>query len=331
MKEGTRSRPMTLLSTILMISLFLLMSVKVHASGGSSLSISGTIVNSQGVLTLVGQAAEGRTFKELYVDNKYEKALSGSSFTYKLDLKKLDPGMHTAYAELDDGSKVDLGRRFPVHIYDIPEIATTEFKTYGTYLLYTPNHTGLNGGLFCLSVKAKGASSWSSIPPKSGVSGYNTLKLTGLKPNTTYQVRAFYSKDLGEGWSYTGDATGSYSKIVTIKTGPKAKPPVKSIKISGAKVKKVKILGKWYKGKWYKSYYVYETTFKVTVTMKKKPGCAGIYIGKKLVKGNKKKYTAKFTESGKMKGKKVKVSVYTYGNKSYGACSPSVVKKVKVN
>ena len=64
--------------------------------------------------------------------------------------------------------------------------------------------------------------------------------------------------------------------------------------------------------------------------MKKKPGVAGIYIGSKHVKGNKKTYTAKFTLSGKKKGKKVKVSVYSYMNPTYGGWSGKIFKKVKV-
>ena len=65
------------------------------------------------------------------------------------------------------------------------------------------------------------------------------------------------------------------------------------------------------------------------------PGAAGKrknkWISTKLpVKGNKKKYTADFTVTGKQKGKKLKVAVCTYQNPVYKGYSPAYKKKVKV-
>ena len=85
-------------------------------------------------------------------------------------------------------------------------------------------------------------------------------------------------------------------------------------------------------GKWvpYKESYVWTTTYEVTVKLKKKPGTTGIYIGDKKVKGNKKTYTATFTDSGKLKGKKITIGICTYNEAKLGAYGPTVKKKVKV-
>ena len=48
------------------------------------------------------------------------------------------------------------------------------------------------------------------------------------------------------------------------------------------------------------------------------------------IKGNKKKYTLKITQSGKLKGQKTKFSICSYNSASVGALSPSVTKTVKI-
>ena len=53
-------------------------------------------------------------------------------------------------------------------------------------------------------------------------------------------------------------------------------------------------------------------------------------IGDKKIKGNKKTYTATFTDSGKLKGKKIKVDVCSYNDAKVGGYSPVFSKKVKV-
>ena len=123
-----------------------------------------------------------------------------------------------------------------------------------------------------------------------------------------------------------------------MKTGPKAKPPIKSITISKAVTKK-----HWVKPKYegFKlvadGFWVTDTTYTVTIKMKKKPGVAGIYVHAssnsplyKYIKGNKKVYKCTFTVGGKAIGKKSTVQVYTKGNKTYGCYSPISKKKVKI-
>ena len=139
---------------------------------------------------------------------------------------------------------------------------------------------------------------------------------------------------------------GPVSGAVSFKTGYKY-TPVKSIKAKKLKqyCKKIKVkklskkiywsngyagYGPYRKVLGTKTYKYWYTKVKVTVKMSKTPGVAGIYIGSKHVAGNKKTYTAKFTLSGKKKGKKIKVSVYSYMNRTYGGWSARTLKKVKV-
>ena len=155
-----------------------------------------------------------------------------------------------------------------------------------------------------------------------------------IAANRTYQVRVFYAKSApysgSSDWMY-----GPFSNTVTIKTGKATKPAIKSVTVKAIKVKKVKLIqhAHWdISGKWipYKESYTWTTKYKVTVKLKKKPGTTGIIIGDKKIKGNKKTYSATFTDSGKLKGKKIKVGICTYNDAALGAYGPSVTKKVKV-
>ena len=80
----------------------------------------------------------------------------------------------------------------------------------------------------------------------------------------------------------------------------------------------------------YETIKAWKTTYRVTVNLKRKPGAAGIYIDGKKLKGNKKTYSAKMETSGKMKGKKLKVKVYSYQSNQYHGYSQKVSKKVTV-
>ena len=91
--------------------------------------------------------------------------------------------------------------------------------------------------------------------------------------------------------------TGTPSNIVTMKTGSKVKPAVKSIKI--VQRKKVTVKG-WWRRNWNGRYYVGSTwippytytKYKVKVTLKKKvPKIGGMWVASNWVKGSKKSYT----------------------------------------
>ncbi len=75
---------------------------------------------------------------------------------------------------------------------------------------------------------------------------------------------------------------------------------------------------------------VYTSYVTFTVKLKSAPGTKGIVIASDKAKGNKKTYTLKTTYSGKMKGKTVKVGIYSYNDNNVGAFSPTTTKKVKI-
>lgn len=157
---------------------------------------------------------------------------------------------------------------------------------------------------------------------------------TKIAANRTYKARVQYRKPT----MYNGDETaveGPYSNEVKIKTGKAAKPAVKSITAKATKVKKTTLITKAHwdiYGKWhpYSEQKIWTTTYKVTVKLKKKPGTKGIYIGDVKCKGNKLKYTATFTDSGKLKGKKIKFGICTYNDDKLGAYGKAYKKKVKI-
>ena len=306
---------------------------------GSSLGISLDIKT--GILKVTGVTnLPGRTFDKLYVDGQQETdSFTRNYFSYNLDTKKYSIGSHSLKAILSDGNTVNYPYQIPTYIYAKPSIKAGQMRTWNNYFTFKAGLVPAKYDGIVISFRPKGGKAWTSGDPRKAsgwACSYETCKFTGLKANTVYEVRAFYTKNLdGKNYSPLGLGTNTaYSNTIIIKTGPAAKPPVKSIKITKAKIKKSKLKGKWYwdngKLKYLKARTVYKTSFKVTVTMKKKPGVKGIFIGDKKIKGNKKKYTAQFTVDGKMKGKKVNVSVRTYGNDSYGQLSPIYAKKVKV-
>ena len=161
-------------------------------------------------------------------------------------------------------------------------------------------------------------------------SNYNyCLKLKGLKANTQYKYRAYVTEN-----GYKSD----YNQQ-TFYTAHKAKPSIKSIKVS--KVKSKKIPSRWVSGyydvsgHWRSGYYTKpytQTTYKLTVTLKKNPpkgASTYVVINDKFFRAKGKKYTLTDSYIGK-RGKKVKVSVRFGRDKGYGGLGNAVSKKVKV-
>ncbi len=157
---------------------------------------------------------------------------------------------------------------------------------------------------------------------------------TKIQANTLYHARVRYGKET----IYNGSRQymwGPWSNTVDIKTGKSSKPAVASIRIKAKKTKKTGLITKAHwdvYGKWhpYSKDYIWTTTYTVTVKLKKKPGAAGIRIGDKKVRGNKTTYTATFTDSGKLKGKKIRIGVCTYNDAQVGGYGKVYKKKVKV-
>lgn len=155
------------------------------------------------------------------------------------------------------------------------------------------------------------------------------LKLKGLKANTKYKYRAYMTEN-----GYKSD----YNQQ-TFYTAHKAKPSIKSIKVS--KIKTVKYPREWHGGyydgggNWHSGYYTpaYTMThYKLTVTLKKNPPkgtSTYVVINDQFVMGKGKKYTVTGKYKGKP-GKKIKVYVRFGRNKGYGGLGKAVSKKVTV-
>lgn len=189
----------------------------------------------------------------------------------------------------------------------------------------------LNGSKVHLQRNKSGT--WTTV--KDFSTGTKTLKITGLKPKSTYQYRFIGYVPASGG---NAELTGAPSKTFTIKTGVKTAPSVKSISTSGAKtshVKRVYHPGHWSGSHWFKGYYTggYDmTTFKVKVTLNKKiAGTAGLKISDKYVKGTGTTFTASISMKGKHKGKYRKFTISSYRDSTYGGTSKSVTKSAKIN
>lgn len=305
-------------------------------------SINVKTYKSSGNAYITGKAT-GDTFYDIYVDGNrvYAGISDKASFAYTLDMKNYDVGFHTISAELKNHDVQAVYKyAVPTYIYSKPSIKRSNFTTGSKYFVFYNSGNSYSKDSSCsvyLDYKKKGGKKWkNNYGP---VANYNSGKKSGLKPNTWYYVRAHYGKKVsynGKTYFFTGKETGKKSGNVKIKTGKKKKPPVKSITITKAKeFSKTYSYTTWiYIGGYgYPTYHTYTqwyTSFKVTVKMKKKPGAKGIYIGNVRCKGNKKKYTADFTVTGKQKGKRLKVAVCTYQSPIFMAYSPSYTKKVKV-
>ena len=214
--------------------------------------------------------------------------------------------------------------------------ATNYIKAIGrNYIeISTANLSALGEGVESVGVfyKKKSASEWKQS---------ESFKITGLSSNTEYQVRLNYSK--------TVDINGQkklcsspYTNALTLKTYLAAtpKPVIKSVKITGAKVKTRTTDGYWSQdslGNWHwnkpTSYKV--TECKVTVKIKKKvPGAIGYFVsinGGKAKFGNKTTFTYKTVVKGSSIGKKVTAKVAAFNQSDgTGMTSWSAGKSAKI-
>ena len=303
----------------------------------------GTYINiktdASGIATVTGETTTSKTFTGVRIDSSItlseDTSAGKKKFEFTFDTKKYDIGFHSIQANLSDGSicKYPFASAFVSKIYAKPALKANWFETWkDCFVMTSGNYDSAKYGDIYIDYRKKGGS-WQT---QYGPWGPNSQgKIAKLSPNTTYEVRAYYAKKMDSGYYLLGQP----SSTVTIKTGPKSAPAIKSVKISKAKVKKVWVkpildaFGFVVK----KGFWTYETTYKVTIKFKKKPGVAGIevYAGgvtlPKYIKGNKKTYTTTFTVGGKAKGKKTTFKICTKGNAAYGAWSPyATKKKVKI-
>ena len=319
-------------------------------------------VDNTGIATLnAHMGISGVIFTDLYVDDEWVKAINRADIENEtFDMKDFPVGLHTVSLNLSGGGydgKSLAYLRVPTGIYAKPTLRQADFYTGVNYFNYYDDRNSYDYDPECevyLDFR-KGNGGWSN--GYGPISCGESVQKTGLSAASTYSVRTYFGKAVEyyppqliddavepppEEYYITGNPTGT----VSFKTGY-AKTPVKSIKVKKKKqyCKKIKVRrlssqiyyrygyagwGYYRKVLGTKTYKYWYTKVKVTVKMKRAPGVAGIYIGSKKVNGNKKKYTAKFTLSGKKKGKKIKVSVYSFMSPVYGGWSGKTLKKVKV-
>ena len=298
-------------------------------------------INSTGIATVTGSTGGSATFTRLWLDKTRSiMSLSGKSFKVTFDTKKYDIGWHELSAELSDGTEIVFPKFFPTAIYDKPVLKASYFETFGKQMVFKcPNYNNYKYKYY-LYVK-KSSQSWSQAKVYGPFSPVTKTRIIKLTPGTKYNVRAYYLAETKLNGINQVFASLKPSATVTVKTGPKKKPAIKSIKISKAKVKKIKVKGKYYWDngtlKYLKGFTTYETTYKVTIKFKKKQKIAGleVYAGgvtlPKFIKGSKKTYTTTFTVGGKAKGKKTLFKIKAKTNKTYAAWSPTYKsKKIRI-
>jgi len=327
-------------------------------------------VNSKGIATLTAYVdMQDVYFTDLYVDDEYVTNVNVNRKTNvekKIDMKKFPVGYHTVKlflgSDVEEMEEVVDGLYLfkpsvPTYIYKKPSLKLSNFSTRWNYFTYSDNYNYYDYDSDCsvyLDYKKKGKKWKTGYGP---ISSGSTVKRGKLSSASKYIVRTYYAKKVKYTPPKSLNAEKNPATVTKVFKGPKSKSigfktaykktPVKSIK-----AKKIKQWCKKYKVRrlsskiywrngyagwgWYrkvlgtKTYKFWYTKVRITVKMKKKPGIAGVYIGEKKVKGNKKTYAANFTLSGKKKGKKIKVSVYSYMSGTYGGLSGKVLKKVKV-
>lgn len=235
-----------------------------------------------------------------------------------------------AYAVENDGSKVQLqAQSLNVEtnaISAVPSNNLSNYEVYSTYIRYTVGTDYyLVSNELCMAIRPAGGQ-WTYWR---GMTYLQTYTFDGLAQNTVYEAKLYYR-------SKYRAVYGPDSPSVFFKTGPNALPKVKSVKVQAVKYKRHKEhLVSPYDGYVYRTrfniYYTFK--YKITVTMKKKPGTPYLYVNGKRFKGNKKKYTfttGKQLTYYKPKGKKFTVYVYTGLDPTYGGYSLLYSKKVKV-
>ena len=291
--------------------------------------------------------------------------LYGTSFNETVDMKDYAIGYHTIYVTIDDTTTaaetdyVDYVTYVPTYIYKKISNSVNWYQTGKKYVAcyyggdYSSTYYSHSGEYLdvLIDYKKVGAKKWSSkVYGPIGTSSYSLKKKTGLKPNTKYYVRMMLGKKCsynGKTVWITGRLVSKASKKVKVVTAY-SKPRIKKITITNGKkivhkyrvhyanrIRYVKSTGRIISiTPLYRTYRYYYTRYKVNVYFKKKQSIAGIQIktggGTVQKNGNKKKYSAKYTVSGKKKGKKIAVKVRCFRSKKYLGFSSWVKKKVKV-
>ena len=283
------------------------------------------------------------TFDELYVDDIYISGAYGEKeFTVEVNMKDMEVGYHDVYAYLDTGAMVVYPYAVPTYIYKKPSNTKRHYYAESKFFVYYASDVGsyyYDPDCSIYLQYKKGSVAWSKCK-KYKISPYSNLQMNKCKPAAKYKIRTFYGKSVsynGKTYFFSGLDRGYISSVVTIKMGTKKKPPVKSIKPVKVKHKKwtINFVDSW--GNLVGSQKVWRTTYKLKITMKKKPkakgidACVGDYSVYHRIKGNKKKYTSgEFYSTDTKKYPKRKIIIYSWQDKAYGGFSPDYKKTIKL-
>lgn len=304
-----------------------------------------TYDSDKGEMYVTAKVSNGR-ISAINIDGKHAvyNMWNTSITNYKVGIRGCTPGDHnvTICAKTSSGSTTEyesrLKRPIVAGVYTTPTSAGS-FDVYSTYFYYT-NWVGLPDRWAMFIDYSTDGVNWSSA--YGPIYYWSGTTISGLAPDTNYQVRVFYGYRYPAGsdtWLF-GRRTGCALYAGTYQTGSASIPKVKSIKVKAYKVKKRRagVYG-WYTGYYFGSVKYYTYKIKVTVQFKtkkkKKPGLNGLYINGVWKPGNKKKYTLKlgpYANYSKPKGKKFNVYLYSaHSPGGYGGYSPmySKTKKVK--
>ena len=290
--------------------------------------------------------------------------LYSSSVDETVDMKDYAIGYHTIYVTIDDTTTaaendyVDYVTYVPTYIYKKISNSVSWYQTGKKYVAcyyggdYSSTYYSHSGEYLdvLIDYKKVGKKKWSSkVYGPIGTSSYSLKKKTGLKPNTKYYVRMMLGKKCkynGKTVWITGRLVNKASRKVKVVTAY-SKPKVSKITIKGKnRVRKYKTLYAWRiryikstgriisRTPLYHTHKYYYATYKVNVYFKKKQSIAGVQVktkdGTTQKNGNLKKYTVKYSVSGKRKGKRLTVKVRNFRSKKYLGFSGWLKKKIKV-
>lgn len=270
------------------------------------------------------------------------------------DGQKVVKGVHKFVAPGMQNFKITIENKFTnTRNQNVKRVKVLKYrvlpKSLGVARSYKGTHNSLTFGLpkgyNCNSrvsgdyiiLQKKVGNKWVNLVTKNikNLEGSSTFTANKLKGNTSYTFRFIGKVNANNGVPALYSPSNS---TFVRKTAPAAKPVISSVKIYNAKTWKTKdkyIKGHWVGNTYYKGYWVkgeWRTSYKIKVTIKKSiPGMKGLIVNGDAVKGTGRTFIADGYKGGKAKGKKIKVSVRTYGNsvKVVGPYSAYKTAKIK--
>ena len=256
--------------------------------------------------------------------------------TYKGSIRKKTPGYYYVIVRRKSDDNLDLTRTTKFKYSVKPKKLRTprgcEIKGGKDYIRVEVPCNSENGKYVSLQKYSKGK--WTTVTTKKVSTEYPKLYAKKLHSRTRYKFRLICRTSRSD---KKPAIYSSPSKTFTLQTAPSATKIISSVKISNVKVthypkKYIKgyrdTLGRWHSGHYENAHY--STKYTITVKLKKPvKGSYGLIIDDKKVSGKGTVFKLTRTHYGNMKGKKVTVSIHTYGNYST-IRGPLIKKTVKV-